>query len=119
MSWWTSLRNKIEGDAQTVFTADEQALVTWAHNLLVQITPVIKQAAEDAVSAAVSVPGNDEVKAAAALTTAIADLTSKGVPIVTNAIKGAIEIAFANTVAPAGAVTAPVATSGAGSGSAS
>jgi len=109
MSWWTTIRNKIEGNVDAVFTAEEQALVTWAHNLLVQITPVVKQAAEDAVAAAVAVPGNGEVKAAAALATAIADLSSKGVPIVVNAIKGAIEIAFANTVAPAGTVPIPAA----------
>lgn len=107
MSWWTKIRNSVESEAESIFTVDEQALVTWAHNLLVQITPVIKQAAEDAVAAAETTPGNGEVRAAAALATAIADLTAKGVPIVVNAIKGAIEIAFANTQSPAGTVSAP------------
>lgn len=105
MNWWTSLRNKVEDEASTIFTTDEKALVAWAHNLLVQITPVVKQAAEDAVNAALAVPGNGEIKAAAALAVAIADLTAKGEPIVVNAIKGAIEIAFANTVAPVATVT--------------
>lgn len=109
MSLWVSIRNKIEDEATAIFTTDEKALVAWAHNLLVQITPVVKQAAEDAVTAAETVPGNGEVKAAAALAAAIADLTSKGVPIVVNAIKGAIEIAFANTVSPEAAVIAPAA----------
>lgn len=107
MSWWVSIRNKIEGKAVAEFTADEQALAIWAHNLLVQITPIVKQAAEDGVAAAIAVPGNGEVRAAAALATAIEILTSKGIPIVVNAIKGAIEIVFANTVAPTGTVPAP------------
>lgn len=109
MSLWTSIRNKIETIFTATFTEEEAAFVAWAHNLLVQITPVIKQAAEDAVAAAVSIPGSGEVKAAAALAAAIADLTEKGVPIVTNAIKGAIAIAFANTVAPVATVVPPVA----------
>lgn len=107
MSLWTKIRDKVFGTIKEEFTQDEQALVAWAHNLLVQITPAVKQAAEDAVQAAISVPGNGEVKAAAALAAAIADLTAKGIPIVINAIKGAIEIAFANTTAPENAIYVP------------
>ena len=69
-------------------------ILAWAKNFLSTITPVIKQAAEDAVLAAVTVPGTGAVKAAAALATATADLASKGVPVVENDLKAAIQIAY-------------------------
>ena len=68
--------------------------MAWAKNFLSTITPAIKQAAEDAVLAAVSVPGTGTVKAAAAFATATADLASKGIPIVENDLKAAIQIAY-------------------------
>lgn len=92
MSLWTKIRDKVE----SLFTTEEAAFVAWVHPLLAQITPVIKEAAIDAVNAAVSLPGTGVEKAAAALATAVADLETKGEPIVINAIKGAIEIAYSN-----------------------
>lgn len=72
----------------------EPEIIAWAKNFLVTVTPVIKQAAEDAVLAAVSVPGTGMVKAAAALATATADLAGKGIPIIENDLKAAIQIAY-------------------------
>lgn len=72
----------------------EPEIIAWAKNFLVTITPVIKQSAEDAVLAAVSFPGTGMEKAAAALATATADLTSKGIPIIENDLKAAIQIAY-------------------------
>jgi hypothetical protein len=69
-------------------------ILAWAKNFLSTITPVIKQAAEDAVLAAVTVPGTGSMKAAAALATATADLATKGVPVVENDLKAAIQIAY-------------------------
>lgn len=69
-------------------------IIAWAKNLLSSVTPVIKQAAEDAVLAAVTVPGNGAIKAAAALAAATADLLSKGVPIAENDLKAFIQIAY-------------------------
>lgn len=72
----------------------EPEIIAWAKNFLVTVTPVIKQAAEDAVLAAVSFPGTGMEKAAAAFTAATADLTSKGIPIIENDLKAAIQIAY-------------------------
>lgn len=69
-------------------------ILAWARNFLSSVTPVIEQAATDAVLAAVTVPGSGQVKAAAALATATADLASKGIPIVENDLKAAIQIAY-------------------------
>lgn len=72
----------------------EPEILAWAKNFLSSITPIIKQAATDAVLAAVSVPGTGAVKAVAALASATADLASKGVPVVENDLKAAIQIAY-------------------------
>lgn len=69
-------------------------ILAWAKNFLSTITPAIKQAAEDAVISAVTVPGTGAVKAAAAFGTAVADLSSKGIPIIENDLKAAIQIAY-------------------------
>jgi|SRR6185503_16350031 len=82
------------GILKTDAVAIEPEILAWAKNFLSTITPVIKQAATDAVLAAVTVPGTGSVKAAAALAAATADLASKGVPIVENDLKAAIQIAY-------------------------
>lgn len=82
------------GILKTDIITIEPEVLAWAKNFLSTITPVIKQAAEDAVLAAVSVPGTGSVKAAAALATALADLASKGVPVVEADLKAAVQIGY-------------------------
>lgn len=90
-SWFHSLLGTVETKVQTI----EPEIIAWAKNFLSTITPVIKEAATDAVLAAVSVPGSGTVKAAAALASAAADLATKGIPVVENDLKAAIQIAYA------------------------
>lgn len=82
------------GIVSTTLKAVEPSVLAWATNFLSGITPVIKEAATDGVLAAVAVPGDGAVKAAAALAAASADLLSKGVPIVEADLKAAIQIAY-------------------------
>jgi hypothetical protein len=82
------------GILKTDISTVSPEILAWASNFLSTITPVIKQAAEDAVLAAVTVPGTGAVKAAAALATATADLATKGIPVVENDLKAAIQIAY-------------------------
>lgn len=82
------------GILKTDVVALSPEIIAWATNFLSTITPVIKQAAEDAVLAAVSVPGTGAIKAAAALATAVADLSSKGIPVIESDLKAAIQIAY-------------------------
>jgi hypothetical protein len=89
-TWFHSLLGKVETQVQTI----EPEILAWAKNFLSSVTPIIKQAATDAVLAAISVPGSGEVKAAAALATASADLIAQGVPVVENDLKAAIQIAY-------------------------
>lgn len=100
MSEWVSFRNKVEGwfssDVKPKLEAAETDFIAWAHNLLAQITPVLKQAATDAVAVAESTGGSASDKFASAETAVKEILTTAGAPIVENAIKGAIEIAVAN-----------------------
>lgn len=85
---------KETGILKTDVIAIAPEILAWAKNFLITITPVIKQAAEDAVIAAVSVPGTGAVKAAAALASATADLAGQGIPVVENDLKAAIQIAY-------------------------
>lgn len=89
-TWFHNLLGTVKTEVQTI----EPEILAWAKNFLAGITPVIKQAATDAVLAAVSVPGSGEVKAAAALTAATADLVTQGVPVVEADLKSAIQIAY-------------------------
>ena len=89
----TWVHNKL-GTVTAGAKALEPEVVAWASNFLSSITPVIKEAATDAVLAAVTVPGSGAVKAAAAFAAASADLLSKGVPIVDADLKAAIQIAY-------------------------
>jgi hypothetical protein len=82
------------GILKTEVTTIEPEILAWAKNFLSTITPVIRQAAEDAVLAAVSVPGTGEVKAAAALATGLADLANQGIPVIETDMKAAIQIAY-------------------------
>lgn len=90
VTWYHELLGQVETTVKTV----EPEILAWAQNFLAGITPVIKEAATDAVLAAVSVPGSGGVKAAAALASATAVLVAKGIPIVENDLKAAIQIAY-------------------------
>ena len=89
-TWFHNLLGEITTEAKVI----EPEILAWAQNFLASVTPIIKQAATDAVLAAVTVPGSGAVKAAAALATATADLASKGIPVVENDLKAAIQIAY-------------------------
>jgi len=89
-TWFHSLLGTVETKAETI----EPEILAWAKNFLSGITPVIKQAATNAVLAAISVPGTGTVKAAAAFAAASGELISQGVPIVENDLKAAIQIAY-------------------------
>lgn len=89
-TWFHSLL----GEVKTEVTMIEPEVLAWAKNFLAGITPVIKQAATDAVLAAITVPGSGTDKAAAAFSKASADLISQGVPIVEANLKSAIQIAY-------------------------
>lgn len=82
------------GIIKTKVITIEPEIIAWATNFLSGITPIIKQAATDAVMAAVTVPGTGAVKAAAALASAAADLATKGIPVVEADLKAAIQIAY-------------------------
>lgn len=84
------------GLLHTEVVAIEPEVIAWAKNFLSTIMPVIRQAASDAVLAAVSVPGTGSMRAAAALATATADLAKQGIPVVENDLKAAIQIAYNN-----------------------
>jgi hypothetical protein len=90
---WTWIHDEL-GTITAGAKAIEPEVVAWASNFLSTITPVIKQAATDAVLTAVTVPGAGTVKAAAAFAAATADLVSKGVPIIDADLKAAIQIAY-------------------------
>lgn len=85
---------KEAGILKTEVVAIEPSVLAWAKAFLADITPVLKQAATDAVLAAVATPGTGEIKFAAAVATATADLASKGIPVVDNDLKAAIQIAY-------------------------
>lgn len=85
---------KETGILKTDVVAIAPQILAWAKNFLATITPVIEKAASDAVLAAVTIPGTGAIKAAAALATATADLTTQGVPIAENDLKAAIQIAY-------------------------
>ena len=72
----------------------ETSVLAWAHNFLSAITPVVRQAATDAVIAFVTLPGTGAVKFAGAVAAATADLVAKGVPVVDGQIKAAVQIAY-------------------------
>jgi hypothetical protein len=90
ITWFDKEFGLIKTEVSTI----SPEILAWAKNFLSTITPVIKQAAEDAVLAAVTVPGPGSVKAAAALATATADLATKGIPVIENDLKAAIQIAY-------------------------
>ena len=92
-SVWTWVHDKL-GTITAGAKALEPEIVAWASNFLSSITPVIKQAATDAVLTAVTVPGSGSVKAAAAFAAASADLISKGIPVADADLKAAIQIAY-------------------------
>lgn len=70
---------------------------------------VLVQAAEDGVAAAEQPGLTGDQKKAAAVSAVIATLTSKGIPVVMNAVNGAIEAAVAKQTAVAATTQATVA----------
>lgn len=98
---------KETGILKTDITALTPEVIAWAKNFLSTITPVVIQAAENAVAAAVTVPGGGAVKAAAALASATLELTTAGVPIIENDLKAAIQVAYNNL--PASVASTPAA----------
>lgn len=70
------------------------AILAWAKAFLADVTPVLKQAATDAVLAAVTAPGDGQAKFAFAVAAATKDLVTQGVPVVDNDIKAAVQIAY-------------------------
>ncbi len=66
-----------------------------AHAIAVNGGIVLAQAAEEAVLAAETAGGDSSTKLAAARAAVISTLESKGIPVVLNAINGAIEAAVA------------------------
>lgn len=71
---------------------------------------VLVQAATDAVAAAETAGGTAATKLAAAQAAVIADLTSKGIPVVQNAVNAAIEAAVAQMKANQGNASSSAAT---------
>jgi Bacteriophage holin of superfamily 6 (Holin_LLH) len=69
--------------------------------------PLLAQAAMDGVLAAEQKGGTGSEKLAAAQAAVIADLTAKGIPIVMNAVNGAIEAAVAKMKADTTATSSP------------
>lgn len=82
------------GILHTEIVAIEPEVIAWAKNFLAGVTPILRQTATDAVIAAVSVPGNGEIKFAAAVATASAELLAKGVPFIDGQLKAVVQIAY-------------------------
>lgn len=82
------------GILHTEVVAIEPEIIAWAKNFLAGVTPVLREAATDAVMAAVTIPGDGSVKFAAAVATATGVLIAKGLPVVDGQIKAAIQIAY-------------------------
>lgn len=85
---------KESGIVKTKVVAIEPEALDWAHNFIASISPVLRQAASDAVLAAVAVPGTGAVKFAAAVAAASADVAKQGIPVVENDVKAAVQIAY-------------------------
>lgn len=90
VSWVEKELGIIKADAEAV----GPSILAWAHNFLADISPVVIAAANDAVLAAVTVPGGGTVKFTAAVAAAGVDLVAKGIPIAENDLKAAVQIAY-------------------------
>lgn len=90
VTWLEKELGIIKGD----IIAIEPSIIAWAHNFLKDVTPVLIKAANDAVLAAVTIPGGGAIKFAAAVATATADLIAQGVPVVDKDLKAAVQIAY-------------------------
>lgn len=99
---------EIKSIALDIFSAFFNAGVEAAR----QIGPVLLQSATDAVLAVETTPGDGKVKREAAFAAIVADLESKGLPIVKNAINLAIEAAVANMKSSAATAPTPQVTGG-------
>ena len=94
-----SLLKRIEQDLEGLFTDAEKAVVAFADSLLSSIEKnggsVLMSAATGAVAAAEARGGTSAEKLAAAQAAVAKVLDSQGVPLVNNAVNGAIEAAVA------------------------
>lgn len=109
MSFFTSIGNKIVALLMGLGSDVLAAVEAFASVIVAGGGSVLVASASDAVAAAEATGGTGAVKLAAAQAAVVADLTSKGVPVVTNAVNAAIEAAVAQMKANAApAVVAPV-----------
>lgn len=96
MSFLKSLQN---GWHFIVNDAEKEGVV-FAHALIQSIQQnggkVLQDAAIAGVAGAETVPGGAEAKLAAAFASVVAILTAEGIPVVKNAVHGAIEAALAS-----------------------
>jgi hypothetical protein len=108
----------IENSVKSLFTEAESEAMVFLDALAASIEAnggaVLRAAAVNAVAAAEAVGGSATVKLAAATTSIIATLTSQGIPVVENAVNGAIEAAVAALPANVAVSPAPAPTPGEG-----
>lgn len=94
-----SIFSAVWANIHNFFIDAEKEVITFidslAHSILVNGGALLVQSAKDAVAAAQSTGGTGEEKLAAATSKVITDLEAGGIPIVLNAINGAIEAAVA------------------------
>lgn len=95
-SIWVRLRDALVSKFHDLFTKEEHDLIFWAHNFLEQISPVLRSIADIAVKAAEEIGADGATKFKTAYAQIADELGNRGLPIVENAIKGAIEISVAN-----------------------
>lgn len=97
--------SKVEGffsDAEAVVAAFFSSL---AHSIAVNGGPVLVAAARSAVAAAEATGGDATTKRDAAFAAVVGTLQSQGLPVVTNAVNGAIEAAVAELQAETATTT--------------
>lgn len=86
---WHDLTHLVMGGGLTFLMALEQQIEASGGK-------VLQDAAANAVAAAEAAGGSGEDKFKAAFEAVVATLTAEGIPVIVNAVKGAIEAAVAN-----------------------
>lgn len=96
----------LEGKVSAEIKAAENSVILFYKDLMAstaahgpQYVQTLKDAAKAAVTAAAALPGNGAAKAAAAFASVAGVLTTEGLPIIENDIKGAVEAAYASFIA--------------------
>lgn len=112
MSFFTNFFDNVWSDIKSMFTSTEHVFVVFASSLIHSMASnggqVLIDAATAAVIAAEAGGGTGQDKLNAAIAAVVASLKAKGIPVVMNAVNGAIEAAVADMNAQK-AVQAPVA----------